>query len=299
MATVVSTGTFDGVHLGHKTIINQMTEIAVKENLQSVVITFDPHPRIVLKKDEQNLKLLTTLEEKLAIFESLGVDNVFVIQFTKEFAATPYEVYIKEFLSETLGAIHIVLGFNHQFGQKRSGNHDTLIALGKNYGYDVSEVSPQEYAGMVVSSTKIRQLLDEQNLDLANKLLGYYYSVSGIVIHGRHVGASIGYPTANIKIADPYKQLPAVGVYAVNIHIGKETYRGMCSIGYNPTFGIMNLSVEVNIFDFAEDIYDKEIRLGFISFLRPEIKFENIDALVQQLKKDKENSLLKLKEYHE
>ncbi len=299
MVSVVSTGTFDGVHLGHKTIINAMTEIAASQNLSSVAITFDPHPRIVLGKDENKLKLLTTLDEKIAIFESLGVDNVFVIQFTKEFAATPYEQYVKDFLVNRLGAKHIVLGFNHHFGQKRSGNHDTLIALGKNYGYEVTEVSPQGFEGQVVSSTKIRQLLDEQNLDLANKLLSYHYAVTGTVVRGRNVGTSLGYPTANIKINDPYKQIPAVGVYAVTVQIEKYIYKGMCSIGYNPTFGEMDLSVEVNIFDFADDIYGREIKLGFVSFLRPELKFDNIELLVQQLKTDKETSMVKLNNIHE
>jgi riboflavin kinase / FMN adenylyltransferase len=297
--SVVSTGTFDGVHLGHQTIIKEMITIAASKGLQSVAITFDPHPRIVLGKDENKLKLLNTLDEKIAIFESLGVDNVFVIQFTKEFAATPYEQYIKDFLVGKLGARHIVLGFNHQFGKQRSGNHDTLIALGNNYGYEVTEVSPQGFEGQVVSSTKIRQLLEEQNLDLANKLLGYHYAVTGTVVHGRNVGASIGYPTANIKITDRYKQLPAVGVYAVLVRIENTTYRGMCSIGYNPTFGSMDLSVEVNIFDFADDIYGKEIKLGFVSFLRQEIKFEGVNALIQQLGKDKENSLFKLNNIRE
>ena len=193
----------------------------------------------------------------------------------------------------------LMMGFNHHFGQKRSGNHETLLALGELYGYEVTEVSPRDFEGIVASSTKIRQLMEEKDLELANKLLGYHYSVSGTVVHGRHVGATIGYPTANIKIDDSYKQLPAVGVYAVMVRIGNETYKGMCSVGYNPTFGKMGLSVEVNIFDFAEDIYNREIRLGFVSFLRPEEKFANVEALVKQLIKDKENSLLKLKDIHE
>jgi riboflavin kinase / FMN adenylyltransferase len=299
MVSVVSTGTFDGVHLGHKTIVNEMTIIAVKQKLESVVITFDPHPRIVLGNDENKLKLLTLLDEKLEVFNSLGVDNVFVIPFTKEFAATPYEVYIKEYLSGKLGAKHIVLGFNHHFGQKRSGNHDTLISLGRTYGYAVSEVSPQEFDGEVVSSTRIRQLLDEKNLDLANQLLGYHYNLKGTVVHGRNVGASIGYPTANIKTKDPYKQLPAVGVYAVLVNIDNTGFKGMCSIGYNPTFGIMDLSVEVNIFDFADNIYGKDIRIEFISFLRPEFQFDGVESLVHQLGLDKETTLTRLKNINE
>jgi riboflavin kinase / FMN adenylyltransferase len=288
---VVSTGTFDGVHLGHKTIIKQMTAIAALKGLQSVVITFDPHPRIALGKDENKLKLLTSLDEKIAVFESLGIDNVFVIPFTKEFAATPYENYIKDILVGKIGAKHIVLGFNHQFGQQRSGNHNTLIDLGKTYGYEVTEVAPQDYEGQVVSSTKIRELLDEKNLDLANKLLGYHYLVAGKVVHGRKVGKIIGYPTANLSIGDPYKLIPAVGVYAVTVRINNEVHFGMCSIGFNPTFGKMGMSVEVNIFDFDADIYGKDIMLGFVAYLRPEIKFDSVEALVRQIQIDKEHSL--------
>jgi riboflavin kinase/FMN adenylyltransferase len=299
LISVVSTGTFDGVHLGHKSIIKEMTDIAKDQGLQSVVITFDPHPRIVLGKDESNLKLLSTLDEKISMFESLGVDNVFVVNFTKEFAATPYEQYIKDFLVGKLGARHIVLGFNHHFGQKRSGNHDTLVALGADYGYAVTEVSPKGYEGLVVSSTRIRQLLEEKNLALANNFLGYSYGLTGVVVHGRQVGATIGYPTANVNISDPYKQLPAVGVYAVMVGVKGKRFKGMCSVGHNPTFGVMDLSVEVNIFDFDEDIYGSDIRLEFVTFLRSEIKFAAVDELVKQLALDKENSLSSLKDIHE
>ena len=271
-----------------------MTTIAASQGLQSVVITFDPHPRVVLGKDENKMKLLTTLEEKIAIFEKLGVDNVYVIPFTKEFAATPYEDYIKDILVRKLGAKHIVLGFNHQFGQERSGNHNTLIALGKTYGYEVTEVSPQRVEGQVVSSTRIRHLLEQHELDLANKLLGYPFMITGSVIHGRKVGKTIGFPTANIMIADHYKLIPALGVYAVTVQIDNDIHFGMCSIGFNPTFGKMELSVEVNIFDFNTEIYGKEIRMGFVSYLRPEIKFDGVEALVKQMNKDKENSLQKL-----
>jgi riboflavin kinase / FMN adenylyltransferase len=248
----------------------------------------------VLSKDENKLKLLTTLEEKIAIFESLGVDNVYVIPFTIDFAATPYEQYIRDFLIGKLGAKHIVLGFNHQFGQQRSGNHDTLLSLGRQYDYAVTEISPQEAEDLVVSSTRIRQMLEQRELDLANKLLGYPYMLTGNVVHGRKVGKSLGFPTANLMINDAYKLIPAVGVYAVTVQIDNDIHFGMCSIGFNPTFGTMGMNVEVNIFDFEADIYGKEIRLGFVSYLRPEIKFDSAEALAKQMNKDKENSLLKL-----
>ncbi len=291
---MVSTGTFDGIHLGHKTIIKEMCGIARKHHLQSVAITFHPHPRIVLGKDVDKLKLLTTLDEKIAIFQEMCVDNLFVIPFTKEFAATPYDRYVKDFLLGSLGAKHIVLGFNHHFGQKRSGNHDTLLNLGITYGYQVTEVLPKDFDGLVVSSTRIRQLLDQQNVDLANKLLGYHFPVTGTVVHGRHLGRELGYPTANIVVDEPYKQIPAAGVYAVNVIIEEQTYKGMCSIGYNPTFGENKLTIEANIFNFNNDIYGQTIKLAFVSFLRSEIKFPNVEALLQQLHEDKKVSMLRL-----
>lgn len=299
LTSVVSTGTFDGVHLGHRIILNEMCRIARMEKLESVVITFQPHPRIVLHKDENKLKLLTSLAEKLDIFNKLCIDNVFVIEFTREFASMPYENYVKDFLVEKLGARHIVLGFNHHFGEKRTGNHNTLLELSVNYGYGVTEVAQHDFERQVVSSTHIRQLLDEQNLELANKLLGYYYAVTGTVTHGSKRGRILGYPTANIAIEDPYKQLPAVGVYAVQVLVESKTYKGMCSVGYNPTFGPNDLSIEVNIFDFIGDIYGKHIKLCFVSFLRPEIKFSDPESLRRQLNEDKRISLVKLNPIHE
>lgn len=298
IATVVSTGTFDGVHLGHKTILNELLSISQQKDLQSVVVTFHPHPRIVLGKDAQKLLLLTSLDEKISILEELGVDNVIVIPFDKEFASMPYENYVKDFLVGKLGAKHVVLGFNHHFGDKRTGNHETLMSLGKHYGYDVIEVSPQGVDEIIISSTRIRQLLIESNLDLANKLLGYHYIVSGTVIHGHHLGAKLGFPTANLSIKESFKLLPAVGVYAVTVKVDNRNYKGMCSIGHNPTFGQRALSVEANIFDFNEDIYGQEISVGFVSFLRQERKFNNVEALVRQLNIDKEESIIKLAHIH-
>ncbi len=294
--SVVSTGTFDGVHKGHQAIIKKMITIAKQHQLQSVIVTFEPHPRVALGKDDNKLKLLTTLDEKLSIFERSGIDYVFVIDFTPEFAATPYESYVKDFLVGQLKAKFIVLGFNHHFGNKRSGNHDTLIKMGAEYGYQVEEVNEQTEKGVASSSTKIRALLDNHFVEEANSLLSYHYSISGEVVEGKKIGNTIGFPTANVKIGDCLKQIPANGVYAVNVEVENRLYKGMCNIGLNPTFENRSLSIEVNIFDFERNIYGKYIKITFESFIRDEIKFKSVDELVLQLNRDKQTVLKKLHE---
>ena len=291
---MVSTGTFDGIHKGHRSIIKRMTDIAHEHHLQSVIVTFEPHPRIALAMDDFKLKLLTTLDEKVTIFEQLGIDNVFVVNFTKEFAAIPYEVYVKNFLAASLHCKYVVMGFNHHFGNKRSGNHETLLELGKLHGYQVEEISGQSENNIVASSTKIRHLIENHTIEEANAMLTYHYSMTGEVVEGRMIGRTIGFPTANIKIADSLKLIPGIGVYAVKVQVDDVVYKGMCNIGYNPTFANPNLSVEVNIFDFDQDIYGQNIKVIFENYIRSEVKFDNVQELIRQLGRDKELVLKKL-----
>jgi riboflavin kinase/FMN adenylyltransferase len=290
-ASVVSTGTFDGVHFGHKAIIARMKEISKENNLLSVIATFDPHPRIALNKDVARLSLLSTLDEKLLLFEKLGIDVTVVIPFTVEFAATPYTAYISRFLVERLHARNVVLGYNHHFGEARSGNYHALADLGGVHHYAVTEVEPQLCEGHSVSSSYIRNVINDGDLELAAKLLGYPYFISGEVVHGNHRGTSMGYPTANILVEDSYKLIPPKGVYAVKFRLKNQEYLGMCSIGTNPTFNDPNQSIEVNIFDFAEVIYGERVEVIFCKYLRPEEKYASVENLVAQLHSDKENTL--------
>ncbi|MEI6122492.1 MAG: bifunctional riboflavin kinase/FAD synthetase [Bacteroidota bacterium] len=291
--SVVSTGTFDGVHKGHRAIIKRVNEIAEQHKLKSVIVTFEPHPRVALGNEGTHLKLLTTLDEKLAIFEELGIDIVFVIDFTSEFAAMPYEVYVKDFLVKELKAKYVVLGFNHHFGNHRSGNHDTLFKSGEVYGFQVEEVSEQTEGNIVPSSTKIRLLLEHNHVEEANILLSYNYSLVGKVVEGNQIGKQIGFPTANLKVADVLKQIPANGVYAVQIVVDNELFEGMCNIGNNPTFVNRPRSIEVHIFGFDRTIYGKNIKLVFKYFVRNEKKFTGVKELTKQLARDKKIILKK------
>ncbi len=290
-------GTFDGVHIGHQAIISKMTEIATAKKLKSVVLTFDPHPRYTLKKDDNKLKLLLTNEEKLRRFEKMGVDIIVIISFTVEFSKTPYETFIKKYLVDSLGMKCLVIGFDHRFGENRTGNHQTLIDLSRKYSYAVIEKTALTENDDVISSTKIRGLLDSGQIEKANRYLGYAFPINGTVVEGNKTGNKLGFPTANIIIDNPSKQIPARGVYAVKVLIENKIYNGMCNIGNKPTFENQPLTIETNIFDFGKNIYHKKISVFFISFIRNELKFENTQLLQTQLEKDKRYVLNILNEY--
>lgn len=295
-SSVVSVGTFDGVHKGHQAIIKQMTDIARYKHLNSVILTFDPHPRFALKKDHDKLKLLSTTQEKLRQLEIFGIEEVVVIKFTPDFAKTHYEDFIKKYLVDALRIKYIVAGFDHHFGENRSGNHQTLIDLSTKYGYQVIEMEALTKNNRIISSTKIRDFIETHQIEQANSFLGYTYHLNGTVVEGNNTGKKLGFPTANILVADTFKQIPAIGVYAIQIVIDNEIYKGMCNIGTKPTFGKQPLTIEVNIFNFDKDIYGKNIRLHFISFIRNEKTFENIPLLKSQLAEDKINIIKKFNE---
>jgi riboflavin kinase/FMN adenylyltransferase len=293
--TVLTIGTFDGVHSGHVEIIKQVKKEAEKINGSSLIITFDPHPRMVLSPDQNtSLQLLNTLQEKIELIESHGIDHLVIVPFTKSFAEQHPQEYIKDFLVEKFHPQIIITGYDHHFGKDRKGNYKMLEEYGVEGNYKVEEIPAHVLDNVSISSTKIRQALKDGNISSANLSLGYEYFFTGIVVDGNKLGRTLGYPTANIYVADEHKLIPPYGVYAVTVKIPNEEenfetaplYKGMMNIGIRPTIGDNKIMTEVNIFDFDENIYGKEMRVYVRNFMRGEIKFENLDELVIQLAKD-------------
>jgi len=285
--SVVTVGTFDGLHLGHQHIITRMKEIAMQNKGDTILVTFNPHPRLVLNNSPEPIKFISTHQRKQWLLQKFGIDNKIIIPFTKEFAATPSEVFIKDYLVDKLQVKKLIVGYDHHFGKNREGNYQQLKKMGEQYGFEVEEVPAQYVDDVAVSSTKIRKALCDGDINKANKMLGYNYSITGKVIAGNKIGRTIGFPTANIEIGDDYKLICLGGVYACEVEIDGKTYKGMGNIGTRPTVGINGLVTEVHIFDFDEDIYGKEITISFIDRIRDEKKFENLESLREQLTKDK------------
>ncbi len=284
---VVTVGTFDGLHLGHQKIIARMCEIAQGINGETTVVTFDPHPRLVLHSDSKNLKFINTKERKFRLLEKFGIDHLIIIPFTKEFAKNSPEDFIRKYLKEKINIKKLVIGYDHHFGNQREGNFESLTELGKKYGFEVEEISALHINGTAASSTKIRNALIAGEIKLANSMLGYKYSITGVVVEGNKIGRTIGFPTANIEIEDKYKLIAAGGVYACEIEINRERFLGMGNIGFRPTIGINGLVTEVHIFNFDKDIYGEEITIFFIDRIRNEVKFSGLKELKEQLEKDK------------
>jgi len=291
---VVTQGTFDGVHAAHKVIINRLKELAAEIDGETVVMTFDPHPRLVLYPDDTNLKLLHTLDEKIAALEEAGIDHLVIIPFTKEFSRLSSLQFIRDIIVNQLGTKILVIGYNHRFGKNREGSFENLKEYSELYGFRVVEIPEQDVNDVSVSSTRIRIALLEGDIETANSYLGRNYSVSGMVKAGNKLGRTIGFPTANIFINDKNKLIPANGVYAVNVITGGKKYQGMLNSGYRPTVDGKVHTIEVNIFDFDENIYDQPLTIEYVDKLRDEIKFHNFDALRNQLEKDKLHAIQKL-----
>jgi riboflavin kinase/FMN adenylyltransferase len=286
--TIVTIGTFDGVHLGHQKILKKLVELKNKNGGETLLFTFDPHPRKVLFPEQRDLKLITTTQEKCELLKQFGIDNVLVFPFTIEFSKMSAEDYISNIISETLKTKTLVIGYDHRFGSNREGNIETLKKVSGNYNFDLIEIPAQEINQLNISSTRIRKAIEEGEIEVANSFLGYSFFMSGIVIKGKQLGRTIGYPTANIELLDLDKIKPKTGVYAVNIIIDQIYFRGMLNVGYNPTTDSDRIQkIEVNIFDFNKDIYGKIIKIEFIKHLRNEVKFANLDELKEQLAKDK------------
>lgn len=284
---VVTVGTFDGVHLGHQQIFATMTEEARKTGGETVVVTFYPHPRLVIHPDSKNLKFINTQEKKYEIISRSRIDHLIVLPFTREFSNLSSAEFVKRFLVEKIHTKKLVVGYDHHFGKDRMGGFNELKGLGSIHGFEVEEVPARIIDGIAVSSTKIRNALTEGDLRLANRLLGYDYTISGKVVYGNRIGRTIGFPTANIELEDEYKLISAVGVYACKVDLHGWIYKGMGNIGYRPTIDMGNLVIEVNIFDFDEEIYGERIVIHFIERIRDEVKFENLSALREQLMIDR------------
>lgn len=285
---VVTSGTFDGVHVGHQKILERLKEIATRIQGESVVITFWPHPRVVLFPEENTLKLLSTFEERVALLENMGIDHLVRIHFTKSFSQLSSDEFIREILINRVQTQQLVIGYNHRFGHNREGSFEYLMENEDLYGFKVEEIPEQDVDHIAVSSTKIRKALDEGDVFTAKECLGRPYNITGKVVSGDRIGRSIGFPTANIKIPEPYKLIPADGAYAVRIAWENKRMEGMMNIGYRPTVsGSHGQTLEVHIFDFDEQIYDQTLTIYFMGLIRKEMKFDGIEALKVQLQKDK------------
>ncbi len=287
--TILTLGTFDGVHIGHKKILErviQSKDSATQNNAyESLVLTFFPHPRMVLQ-EKSEIKLLNTISEKIDLLEKIGIENLVIHPFDENFSRLSAEEFVSKVLVQQFNIQKIIIGHDHRFGRNRTANIDDLIAFGKQYGFEVEQISVQEINAISVSSTKIRKALEEGDIALANKYLGYSYFLAGTIIKGKQLGRTIGFPTANLKIEENYKLIPKNGVYIVGSLINQKTVYGMMNIGFNPTVDGENHSIEIHFFDFDKDIYHQKISVSILHRIRSEEKFESISLLKTQLEKD-------------
>lgn len=290
-SAVVTSGTFDGVHLGHQKILNRLSEVAKNINGESVVITFHPHPRMVVSLDASELRLLSTIDEKIELLEKQGVDNLIIIPFTREFSELTSSEFIQKILIEKIGTKKLVIGYDHRFGKNREGGFDYLKENSQQFGFEIEEIPRQEIDSLTISSTKIRNALLEGDVNTANDLLGRKYSFRGLVAKGRQLGRTIGFPTANVQVPETYKLIPGDGVYAVKVEVRNEYHFGMMNIGMRPTVNGIGRTQEVNIFDFNDDIYGEKIKVEIIDFIRKEQKFNGLDELKNQINLDKQATL--------
>ena len=288
---VATTGTFDGVHLGHRKILNQLVAKAKKVGGESVLLTFSPHPRIVLQPDVE-LELLSSENEKISLLEKTGIDHLIIHPFTREFSRTQSLDFVREYLVNKIGVKHLVIGYDHHFGRNREGSFDHLKEFGPIYGFEVEEIAAFDIDQVNVSSTKIRNALAEGNVELANMYLGAPYSISGRVIKGNQIGRTIGFPTANIECDFMQKLLPADGVYAGKLHVNGHTYNAMANLGSRPTIGSKQRKLEVHCIGTDIHLYESEVRFELYKFLRGIEEFANLDALKKQLEADKKEANL-------
>ncbi|WP_320815992.1 bifunctional riboflavin kinase/FAD synthetase [Flavobacterium sp.] len=283
--TVVTIGTFDGVHIGHKYVLRKVIQLAQDNNYKSTVLTFFPHPRMVLQQDS-SIKLLNTIQEKESLLSELEIENLIIHPFDLDFSRLSAEDFIKEILVEKLNVGIIIIGHDHRFGRNRTATINDLIEYGKEYGFDVQEISAKEIDDIAISSTKIRTALIEGDIYKATKYLGYNYFISGKIVAGKKIGRTIGFPTANIEVSEDYKLIPKNGVYIVSSTINNVKYFGMMNIGVNPTVEGLEQKIEVHFFDFNKDVYNKDIKIEIYSRIRDEKKYNSLEELKTQLKKD-------------
>lgn len=283
---VVTTGTFDGVHIGHSKIIDRLKEIATSTNGETVLLTFFPHPRMVLFSDN-DLKLITTKKEKIALLAAAGIDHLIIHPFSREFSRLSSVEFVRDILVNKIQTSRLVIGYNHHFGRNREGSFEHLKEFGPMYGFQVEEIHAQDIDAISVSSTKIRKALESGDITTAKDYLTHDFNLSGIVVTGNHIGRKIGFPTANLQVLDQHKLIPANGVYSVTVLVHEQKYKGMLNIGLRPTIDGEEKTIEVHILDFEANIYGEEITLTFEDWIRDEKKFESLDALKAQLELDK------------
>lgn len=295
--SIVTSGTFDGVHVGHQKILSRLIETVRLSGGQSVVVTYWPHPRLVLAPQHvHELRLISTIEERIAHLSAFDLDYLLIIPFTQEFSSLSPEEYVQRILLDTLHTKKLVIGYDHHFGRNREGNFEFLQANADRFGFTIEEIPRQDIDEVGVSSTKIRKALEAGDVHQANRFLGRPYSLTGTVVEGKRLGRTIGYPTANLQVAEPFKLIPAPGVYAVRVTVEGKSYGSMLNIGFRPTLGGTSLSIEAHLFNFSGDLYGKQVQVDFVERLRDEQKFEGLDELKAQLAKDKEAALRIFKE---
>ena len=292
--TIATIGTFDGVHIGHQKIIEKLISNTYDIQYQSVILTFFPHPRMILQKDT-NLKLLNTIDERAALLQKTALHNLIIHPFDAKFAQLSAEEFVKNILVDKLNIHKIIIGHDHRFGRNRTANIDDLIVFGEKYNFEVEQISAQEIEEVSVSSTKIRTALGNGAINLANEYLGYHYFLTGIVQSGKQLGRTIGFPTANLKIEEDYKLIPKEGVYIVKSNLNNHTVYGMMNIGTNPTVEGTTQSLEIHYLDFEGDLYDQKIEVALLHYIRPEQKFESVALLKSQLESDKKQTLTYIK----
>jgi len=284
---ILTTGTFDGVHLGHKIIVDRLKEIAKNQNGETVLLTFSPHPRLVLFPDDHNLQMINTLDEKIKFLEQAGIDHLIIHPFTKAFSRITSMQFVRDIIVNELNTHKLVIGYNHHFGRNREGSFEHLKEFAPLYGFEVEEISAQLLDDVSISSTKIRKALLSGDVSKAADYLGYNYPLQGQVIEGQKIGRTLGFPTANLMVVDESKLIPKDGVYAVHVEVKGQLFKGMMNIGNNPSISSKKHSIEVYIFDFDADIYNEQIEVLFIKRIREEISFDNLDTLKIQLEHDK------------
>jgi len=287
---VVTIGTFDGVHAGHQKIISRLVELAQANQGETVLLTFFPHPRMVLQPDDNNLKMITTMNEKIELLREAGIHHLIIQPFSQEFSRTSATEFVRDILVNKIGTRILVIGYDHHFGRNREGSYKNLEELAPVYDFQLEEITEQDVNEVAVSSTKIRNALLEGDIQTANALLGHDFSMTGQVVEGEHIGHSLGFPTANISIAEKYKLIPGEGIYAVIIRIGDELFKGMLYIGKRPVFQGTAQTIEVNIFNFDQNIYGKQVTIFFKAFIRGDQHFENLGLLKEKMNEDRINA---------
>ncbi len=284
--SILTLGTFDGIHKGHKKIISKLISDSKKSNLRSIILTFFPHPRNIVSS--QKIKSINTVDEKIEIFSELELDELIIQDFNKSFSNMSPEEFVK-LLVNNLNLKKIIVGYNHRFGNNRSADINILKDFSLKYDFEVLEIKAYEVDKIKISSTKIRNAINEGKIDICNNYLGYNFNINGIVVKGKSIGKSIGFPTANINVIEEYKIIPKNGVYLARCFLDRNEYYGMMNIGFKPTFGSNKKTIEINIFGFDKDLYGKNIRIEFLKYIRDEIKFDNAEILQNQLNIDREN----------